>query len=153
MSEQGDVTVTVSGTKIQKVGFRAMIQKMAIAYNLAGSARNNRDGTVDVSFQGAKARIDEIVAAMRAGSKKSSRNNTISPAPTAGTDDRTTFTVFAWTSTSRDITTPYDLVFELRAAGNEISHQEAKTIWNEIAINTLHGEDREKFLRHLDSDD
>ena len=53
------ITVTVTGAEIQKVGFRAMIQKEAIMYNLAGSARNNPDGTVKVSLQGDKGRIDQ----------------------------------------------------------------------------------------------
>ena len=65
------ITATVTGAQIQKVGFRAMIQKEAIRFNLAGSARNNPDGTVKVSLQGDKDRIDQTLAAIRAGSKKS----------------------------------------------------------------------------------
>jgi len=65
------ITATVTGAQIQKVGFRAMIQKEAIMFNLAGSARNNPDGTVKVSLQGDKDRIDRTLAAIRAGSKKS----------------------------------------------------------------------------------
>ena len=57
-AQQQAITATVPGEKIQKVGFRAMIQKEAIMYNLAGFARNNPDGTVDVSLQGDKGRID-----------------------------------------------------------------------------------------------
>ena len=45
-AQQEAITATVVGEKIQKVGFRAMIQKQAIMYNLAGYARNNPDGTV-----------------------------------------------------------------------------------------------------------
>jgi Acylphosphatase len=44
-SQQEAIAGTVSGQQIQKVGFRAMIQKHAIMYNLAGYARNNPDGT------------------------------------------------------------------------------------------------------------
>ena len=75
--KQAAVTATVTGTDIQKVGFRAMIQKEAIMYNLAGSARNNPDGTVSVSLQGDKDRIEDTLAAIRSGSKKSSKNNTV----------------------------------------------------------------------------
>ena len=62
----------VSGETIQKVGFRAMIQKQAIMYNLAGYARNIPDGTVSISLQGDKNRIDKVLDAIRVGSKKSS---------------------------------------------------------------------------------
>jgi acylphosphatase len=34
------ITATVIGENIQNVGYRAMIQKQAIKYNLAGYARN-----------------------------------------------------------------------------------------------------------------
>ena len=77
-AQQQAITATVTGAKIQKVGFRAMIQKEAIMYDLAGFARNKPDGTVEVRLQGDKDRIDQTLAAIRAGSKKSSQNNTIS---------------------------------------------------------------------------
>jgi hypothetical protein len=67
--------------------------------------------------------------------------------------DLETFTVFAWTSTSRNITNPYDLVFSLRPANDQISHKDAKAIWNNIAKSTLKDDDLAKFLRHLDDDD
>ncbi len=143
----------VSGDRIQKVGFRAMVQKEAIMYNLAGSARNNQDGTVTVSLQGDKDRIDQVVAAMRTGSKKSSTNNKVSQTPDALNPGLTTFTVFDWTSTSRNITNPYDLVFHLRPADDQISHHEAKEIWNKIAEDTLKDGDLDKFRAHLNDDD
>ena len=58
-AQQHAITATVTGAKIQKVGFRAMIQREAIMYNLAGSARNNPDGSVEVRLQGDKDRIDQ----------------------------------------------------------------------------------------------
>ena len=58
-AQQQAITATVTDAKIQKVGFRAMIQKEAIMYNLAGFARNNPDGTVEVRLQGDKDRIDQ----------------------------------------------------------------------------------------------
>jgi acylphosphatase len=39
-----------------------------------------------------------------------------------------TFTVIDWTSTSRNITTPYTLVFNLRANDTVISKGEAKAV-------------------------
>jgi acylphosphatase len=152
-AQQEAITATVTGEAIQKVGFRAMIQKEAIMYNLAGSARNNPDGTVTVTLQGDQDRIDQVLADIRAGSKKSSTNNTIVQAPVAVDPNLNTFTVSAWTSTSRNIANPYDLVFPLRPASDQISRREAKAIWNAIAKGALKGDDLAKFLRHLDDDD
>lgn len=152
-AQQQAITATVTGVEIQKVGFRAMIQKEAIMYNLAGAARNNSDGTVSVSLQGDKDRIDNTLAAIRAGSKKSSPNNTINQVPAAWDPNLKTFTVFAWTSTTRDITDPYDLVFTRRPADDEISLDDAKVVWNKIAQSTLKGDDLTKFNNHLDTVD
>jgi acylphosphatase len=127
-AQQEAITGAVSGQQIQKVGFRAMIQKEAIMLNIAGSARNNPDGTVKVSLQGDKGRIDQILAAIRAGSKKSSKDNTIAQVPAAVDPNLKSFTVFAWTSTTRNITNPYDLVFPLRSANDEISRHDAKAV-------------------------
>ncbi len=151
--KQAAITATVTGADIQKVGFRAMIQKEAIMYNLAGSARNNPDGTVSVSLQGDKDRIDDTLAAIRGGSKKSSKNNTVNQASAALDPNLKTFTVFAWTSTTRNITNPYDLVFTLRPADDEISLNDAKAAWNKIALSTLKGDDLTKFNNHMASID
>ena len=97
-------------------------------------------------LQGNKDRIDQTLATIRAGSKKSSQNNTISQVTAAWDPDLKTFTVFAWTSTSRNIMNPYDLVFSLRPANDQISHKDAKAIWNNIAKSTLKGDDLAKFL-------
>jgi acylphosphatase len=152
-AQQAAITATVAGEAIQKVGFRAMIQKEAIMDNLAGSARNNPDGTVTVTLQGDQDRIDRLLAAMRAGSKKSSKDNTIAPVPIAVDPDLKTFTVFGWTSTTRNITNPYDLVFHLRPANDQISRHDAKAVWNTIAEGAIKGDDLAKFMKHLDDDD
>jgi len=47
------ISGVVSGN-VQKVGFRAMIQKQAIKYNLAGSVKNRNDKTVRFILQGDK---------------------------------------------------------------------------------------------------
>jgi acylphosphatase len=78
-AQQQAITGIVRGEKIQQVGFRAMIQKQAIMHNLAGYARNMTDGTVSISLQGDKGRIDKVLEAIRAGSKRSSKHNTIDP--------------------------------------------------------------------------
>jgi acylphosphatase len=152
-ANQEAVAGTISGEKIQKVGFRAMIQKQAIIDNLAGTARNNPDGTVNLSLQGDKDRIDKALDIIRAGSKKSSTGNSVNLTAAPLDPSLNTFTVFAWTSTSRDITNPYDLVFHLRPTDEAISKKEAAGVWNSIAESTLKGDDLDKFKKHLDSDD
>jgi acylphosphatase len=151
--QQEALTGTVSGQQIQKVGFRAMIQKQAIVYNLAGSARNNPDGTVSISLQGDRRRIDKTLDAIRAGTKRSSTNNKVDKQQAQLDPSLKTFTVYQWTSTSRNITNPYDLVFQLRPANDEISKKEAESVWNTSAESTLKGDDLEKFKKHLGGED
>ena len=129
-AEQQAVKGIVSGAMIQKVGFRAMIQKQAIMYNLAGNAHNIPDGTVSISLQGDKNRIDKVLDAIRAGTKKSSQDSKVSVTDDALDPSLKTFTVVQWTSTTRNITNPYDLVFQLRPADEEISPKQAKGVWN-----------------------
>jgi acylphosphatase len=152
-AEQQAIKGIVSGAMIQKVGFRAMIQKEAIMYNLAGYARNIPDGTVSISLQGDKHRIDKVLDAIRTGTKKSSRDNKVSVTDDALDPSLKTFTVVQWTSTTRNITNPYDLVFQLRPADDEISPKQAKAAWTTIAESTLKGDDLAKFMKHLDADD
>jgi acylphosphatase len=152
-AQQEAITGTVSGQAIQKVGFRAMIQKQAILYDLAGAARNVPDGTVSINLQGDKDRIDKALAAIRVGSKKSSRNNVVNVAIAPLDPNLKTFTVIGWTSTSRNITNPYDLVFQLRPGNDELSKKEAAAVWNTIAESTLKGDDLNKFKKHLGDED
>src|SRR6478609_9137260 len=63
-AQQEAITGIVSGEAIQKVGFRAMIQKQAIMHDLAGTARNVPDGTVSITLQGDKERIDKALEAI-----------------------------------------------------------------------------------------
>jgi acylphosphatase len=92
----GQNVVAVSGIatgNVQGVGFRAMIQKQAIQYNLAGSAENNKDKSVLFLLQGPQDRIKAI----RKGTKKSSNVKvTLSSAEVKSSLD--SFTVFGWTS-------------------------------------------------------
>jgi hypothetical protein len=81
---------------------------------------------------------------IRAGTKKSS-NIEVSATQTAVDRDLSTFTIIDWTSTSRNITSPYTLVFTLRADDNAISKSEAKDVWHQILRTTLHGEDLQKL--------
>jgi acylphosphatase len=152
-AQQEAITATVIGENIQRVGFRAMIQKQAIMYNLAGYARNNPDGTVGVRLQGDEDRIAKTLESISAGNRRSSKANIIGEAPAALDSNLKTFTVFSWTSTIRNILNPYDLVFHLRPANNDISLKEAEAVWNTIAESTLKGEDLAKFMKHLEGDE
>ena len=136
-------SATVTGND-QHVGFRAMVMKQAIEYNLAGFARNDRDDIVQLTLQGEANRIDTAIAAIREGTKKSS-NIEVRTATAAVDPTLSTFTIIDWTSTSRNITTPYTLVFKLRADDNAISKKEAKKVWHTILETTLKGEDLKKL--------
>ena len=135
--------IAVSGVvtgNVQQVGFRAMIQRQAIRYNLAGSAENNPDKSVRFVLQGNKDRIDQALKAIRKGTKKSSDVN-VTVSAEATHPDLKTFTVVGWTSVSRHISHPYDLVFDLRDDDKEIGKDEAKAVWLDICQKTVKGED------------
>jgi acylphosphatase len=142
-SESQAISGIVSGN-VQKVGFRAMILKRAIQYNLAGSAQNTKEGTIQFTMQGDENRIGQAVMAIRNGTKRSSDVN-VSTSPAKLDPNLDKFTVIGWTSASRNITHPYDLVFHLRTNDEPISKKEAKQVWHEILRSTLKGEDLDKF--------
>jgi acylphosphatase len=139
MQQKQAVSATVTGDD-QQVGFRAMIMKEAIKYNLAGSAKNERNDIVQFTLQGDADRLELALAAIREGTKKSSD---IGVETTQVKVDLSlnTFTVIDWTSASRDIATPYTLVFKLRPDDKAISRSEAKDVWHEILRTTLKGDD------------
>src|SRR5271156_2938311 len=101
------ISATVTGDD-QEVGFRAMVMKQAIQYNLAGSAKNDTNEIVRFTLQGDAARIDKggaartykAVPAIREGTKKTS-NIEVGTAPAAVDPTLSTFTIVDWTSTSR----------------------------------------------------
>ena len=141
------ISGTVTGED-QHVGFRAMIMKQAIALNLAGIARNLPNDVVSVTLQGDGERLPDAVAAIEAGTKKSS-NIRVVTAPAAVDPALRTFTITGWTSTSRNITNPYDLVFTLRSDDSMLPPADAKAVWRGILRATLTGDD----LRKLAPDD
>jgi acylphosphatase len=143
MQHQKAISATVNGDD-QQVGFRAMIMKQAIEYNLAGSARNEANEIVHFTLQGDGDQLDQALAAIREGTRKSS-DIEVSATKTAVDPGLSMFTIVDWTSTSRDITTPYTLVFTLRAHDKAISKSEAKDVWHEILRTTLRGEDLKKL--------
>jgi acylphosphatase len=143
MHQKQAISATVTGDD-QQVGFRAMVMKQAIEYNLAGSAKNERNQVVKLTLQGDANRLDLAVVAIREGTKKSSDIDVITTQ--AAIDPALdTFTVIDWTSTSRNITNPYTLVFKLRANDKVISKAEAKDVWHDILGTTLKGDDLQKL--------
>jgi len=143
MGQKQAISAIVRGND-QHVGFRAMIMKQAIEYNLAGSARNEADGVVHFTLQGDPDRLETALTTIRAGTKKSSNIN-VSTTEAAVDDGLSTFTIVDWTSTSRNITTPYTLVFTLRADDEQISKSDARHAWHQILRETLRGDDLEKL--------
>jgi acylphosphatase len=143
MPQKQAISATVTGID-QRVGFRAMVMKQAIEYNLAGVAKNDADDIVHFTLQGDADRIGKAVAVIREGTKKSS-NIDVNTAPAAVDAALSTFTIIDWTSTTRNITTPYTLVFKLRGHDKVISTSEAKDVWHGILKSTLKGEDLKKL--------
>jgi WD40 repeat protein/acylphosphatase len=129
---------------VQTVGFRAIVMKQAIEYNLAGSAKNERN-VVRFTLQGDADRIDTAIAAIREGTRKPS-NIEISATDVSVDAGLNTFTIPSWTSVDLNIATPYDLVFKLRSNDGKISKGEANEVWDEILKSTLGGDDLKKFL-------
>jgi hypothetical protein len=96
-------------------------------------------------LQGDANRLDSAVATIREGTKKSSNIDVITTQ--AAVDPAlSTFTVIDWTSTSRNITTPYTLIFKLRANDKVISKSEVKDVWHEILRTTLKGDDLQELV-------
>jgi acylphosphatase len=136
------VSGVVTGN-VQEVGFRAMIQRRAIQYNLAGSVENKSDKSVQFFLQGDDDRIDKALSDIRDGTKKSSDVN-VSVSPTSIRPDLRTFTVVGWTSVTRNISRPYDLIFNLRPDDTTISKQEAKEVWLAVCEKAVKGPDSGK---------
>ena len=137
------ISATVTGND-QRVGFRALVMKQAIAYNLAGVVKNDASNVVEFTLQGRRKRVDKAVEAIRGGTKRSS-DIEVKTAPAAVDPKLDTFTVAGWTSTSRQITTPYTLVFSLRDTDETIPDVEAKGVWHEILKTTVKGDDLKKL--------
>ena len=72
------VSETVTGN-VQQVGFRAMIQKQAIQYNLAGIADNKPDTSVQFTLQGDGDRITQALETIRKGTKTSDPKVNVDP--------------------------------------------------------------------------
>jgi acylphosphatase len=98
---------------------------------------------VQFFLQGDEDRIDKALNNIRKGTKKSSDVN-VSVSPTSVRPDLQTFTVVGWTSVTRNINQPYDLVFDLRPDNTIISKDEAKSVWLGVCEKTVKGADSGK---------
>ena len=58
--------ITVTG-RVQGVGYRAWVEREAIARNLCGWVRNRRDGSVEALFSGEAIVVDAMTEACRSG--------------------------------------------------------------------------------------
>jgi len=143
MSQQKAISAAVTGDD-QKVGFRAMVMKQAIEYNLAGIAKNEPNMIVRFTLQGDGKRIDKAIAAIAEGTKRSVGVQ-VSPSAAAIEPSLKSFTIVDWTSSSRQISNPYTLIFTLREEDSVISPDDAKTVWHGILRTTLKGEDFKKL--------
>jgi acylphosphatase len=143
MAAEEAIEATVTGQD-QQVGFRALVMKQAIEYNLAGSAQNEPNQIVRIILQGHKKRIDSALDTIKEGTKRSS-NIKISTSVATINPSLQTFTIPGWTSSSRNITTPYNLVFKLRTDDEKISLDDAKAEWRQILKSTLDPEDLKKL--------
>ena len=137
------ISGTVTGND-QHVGFRAMIMKQAIEYNLAGFTKNLPNDVVSFVLQGDRKRLNDAVSAIQEGTKKSS-DIKVSTAEDKVDSSLNAFTIFDWTSTTRNITNPYDLVFHLRPDDGKIAPANVKTVWHGILQATLKGDDLKKL--------
>ena len=99
---------------------------------------------MNFTLQGDAKRLTDALSTIEEGTKKSSDIKVITTR--AAVDPAlTAFTIYDWTSTSRDITTPYDLVFHLRPDNEKLAPADVKTVWHGILRSTLKGDDLKKL--------
>jgi acylphosphatase len=122
--------------------------KQAIEYNLAGFTKNLPNDVVSFTLQGNAKRLTKAVSAIQEGTKKSS-DFKVSTTPATVDPALNVFTIYAWTSTTRSITNPYNLVFHLRLDDGKVAPGDVKTVWHGILRSTLKGDD----LKELGPDD
>ena len=101
MAKQEAIQAIVTGND-QQVGFRALVMKQAIEYNLAGSAVNDPNQTVHFVLQGDKKRIASALATIRQGTKRSS-NLKVTTTSTPVDPALNSFTIMGWTHVAQDI--------------------------------------------------
>ena len=81
------VRVIVTG-RVQGVGYRAWVEREAIARNLCGWVRNRRDGSVEALVSGAVIVVDAMTEACRSGPQMAMVENVTVADTSAGPDLR-----------------------------------------------------------------
>jgi acylphosphatase len=64
MQQKQAISATITSND-EQVGFRVMVMKLAIEYNLAGVTKNERNETVLFTLQGDPNRLVSAIAAIR----------------------------------------------------------------------------------------
>ncbi|MFI5014808.1 MAG: acylphosphatase [Hyphomicrobiales bacterium] len=62
---------------VQGVGYRAWVEREAVARGLCGWVRNRRDGSVEASFSGEGGAVEAMLAACRAGPRMAVVENVV----------------------------------------------------------------------------
>ena len=68
------VRVRIEG-RVQGVGYRAWVERMASSAGISGWVRNRADGSVEAVFQGGDIRVSEMIARCETGPSAASVTN------------------------------------------------------------------------------
>jgi acylphosphatase len=71
MSEAAIARHVIIYGRVQGVGYRAWVERMALSRTLTGWVRNRRDGTVEAVFMGSEAQVVDAIAVCRQGPRSS----------------------------------------------------------------------------------
>jgi hypothetical protein len=94
---------------------------------------------------GPRCRLRDSTCVVRSGGTKKSSDIKVSTTRWTVDPALNTFTIYAWTSTTRKITNPYDLVFDLRPNDGNLAPAKVKPVGHGILQSTLKGDDLEKL--------
>lgn len=78
MSERA-VHVSITGL-VQGVGFRAWVEREAMARGLSGWVRNRQDGSVEAVFAGESGIVEQMLSACRNGPRMAEVHNVVASA-------------------------------------------------------------------------
>jgi len=78
--------------RVQGVGFRAFVERNAWQLDITGWVRNRWDGTVEVTAEGDRAALDQLLTALRRG-PSASRVTQVKPQWKSATGEFTQFSI------------------------------------------------------------
>ncbi len=128
----------------QHVGFRAMIMKQAIEYNLAGFTKNLPNDVVSFVLQGDGERLNDAVSAIQEGTKKSSGIK-VSTAEDKVDPSLNAFTIFDLDVESLKHYYTVHSCLPSAARRRKVASANVKTVWHGILQSTLKGDDLKKL--------